>query len=45
MIFQVNIITGSGIMAVFFLKGIAEKSGNRKYNRLSFVQYLQTMAS
>ena len=36
--FHVNIITGSS----FLLQGLDQKSGNRKYARLSFSQYLET---
>ena len=45
--FHVNIITGSGITTIFFYKGseIEQKSGNRKYPRLSFAQDLETGAS
>ena len=34
--FHVNIITGSGVMTIFFHKGLPEISGNRKYSRLGF---------
>ena len=32
-------------MTIFFSDGIDQKSGNRKYPRLSFAQYLETGAS
>ena len=40
--FHVNIITGSGVMTIFFYKGLAR---NWKYPHLSFAQYLETEAS
>ena len=41
--FHFNILTGSGIMTIFFYKGLTrQKSGNQKYPRLSFAQYLKT---
>ena len=42
---HVNIITGSGVMIIFFLWKIDPKSGNQKYLILSFAQYLETAAS
>ena len=36
--FHVNIITGSGVITIFFYKGFTR---NRKYPRLSFAQYLE----
>ena len=38
--FHVNIITGSGVITIFVYRGFDQKSGNWKYLRLSFVQYL-----
>ena len=49
-----SLITRSSLMSIlslvlelwqFFLSGIDQKSGNRKYPRLSFAQYLETGAS
>ena len=40
---HVNFITGSGVIRMFFIR-INQKSKNRKYPRLSFVQYLETEA-
>ena len=42
--FHVNIITGSGIMTIFFYKEFTRNPENRKYPRLSFAQYLETGA-
>ena len=43
--FHVNIMTGSGVMTIFHLYRIDEKSRNRKYPRLNFARYLETGAS
>ena len=37
--FHVNVITGSGVTAISFYKGLTR---NRKYPHLSFAQYLKT---
>ena len=42
--FHVNIIIGSRVMTIS-LHEIDQKSGNTKYPRLSFAQYLETGAS
>ena len=43
--FHVNIITGSGIMTIFFYKEFTRNPENRKCPRLSFAQYLETGAN
>ena len=43
--FHVSIITGSEIMIIFVYKEFDQKSGNRKYPRLNFAQYLETETS
>ena len=49
-----SLVTGPSFMSIsllvlelwqFTFKGIDQKSGNRKYPRLSFAQYLETGAS
>ena len=40
--FHVNIITGSGIITIFFYKGLTRNPKIGKYSRLSFTQYLET---
>ena len=42
--FHVTIITGSGIMTIFFYKGLTRNTEIRN-TRLSFAQYLETGAS
>ena len=43
--FHVNIITGSEVVTISFHKGMTKNPKNRKYLRLSFAQYLETVAS
>ena len=43
--FHVNIITGSGVMTIYFYKGLARNSRNREYPRLTLAQYMETGAS
>ena len=49
-----SLVTGQSFMSISYwfwgydnllLQGIDQKSGNRKYHRLSFAQYLETGAS
>ena len=41
-LFHVNMVIASGVMTIFFYKGL---TGNQKYPYLSFAQYLETGVS